>query len=314
MRTRGTIGVVLFAVVTVLLAASVASARVSATQAALTVQVIDDVGGFARFGSTVTFTYTVTNTGDETVTAISVDDSLAGHVGDVAQLSPGGSVSLSAPVVIEGPAAGGVGTCSALGAALQGPVSASTDYGVEVFMADNVTDFAVMKQALAQTAAPEELVRYRLRVRVAEPGIATGVALVDDYDEKAMTPVDVDRGRAADGRITWRVPDDLREGESFGVECSFRLKTSARGVVSNVALLDAEDPDPNVSNDRSETAIRVLSDADAGPGDPAADPAAATRRARAGEPFLPFTGPPDQLVSLFWLFGGLGYALRRFSS
>lgn len=315
MRTRGAIGVVLFAVCASLWAASIASAQVSTAQAALTVDVTDDVGGFARFGSTVTFTYTVANTGDETVTAISVDDTLAGHVGDIAQLSPGGSVSLSAPVVIEGDAAGGVGSCSVLGTGLQGPVSASRAYGVEVFMADNISDYAVAKQALTGSVPSGGIVRYRLRVRVAEPGIATGVSLVDDYDEKAMTVVDTGGGTVRDGRIIWAVPEGLQEGERFSVECSFRTRGGAVGLVDNVASLEFEDSDPNPSNDRSTASVRVVAADASGAIDPEDRSPASTAAAGAtGEPFLPFTGTNDELISLFWAFVALGYALRRLAA
>ena len=37
-------------------------------------------------GTTVTFTYVVTNTGDVTLFNISVDDDILGHIGDIASL------------------------------------------------------------------------------------------------------------------------------------------------------------------------------------------------------------------------------------
>ena len=40
-------------------------------------------------GTTVTFTYVVTNTGDITLFNISVDDDIMGHIGDIASLDPG---------------------------------------------------------------------------------------------------------------------------------------------------------------------------------------------------------------------------------
>ena len=43
-------------------------------------------------GTTVTFTYVVTNTGDTTLYEISVDDDILGHIGDIAVLEPGDSV------------------------------------------------------------------------------------------------------------------------------------------------------------------------------------------------------------------------------
>jgi uncharacterized repeat protein (TIGR01451 family) len=46
-------------------------------------------------GQTVTYTYVVTNTGDTTLYDVSVDDDIIGHIGDVAELDTGASVTLT---------------------------------------------------------------------------------------------------------------------------------------------------------------------------------------------------------------------------
>jgi ethanolamine utilization microcompartment shell protein EutS len=46
-------------------------------------------------GDTVTYTYVVTNTGDTTLYDISVDDDVIGHIGDIPELAPGASVTLT---------------------------------------------------------------------------------------------------------------------------------------------------------------------------------------------------------------------------
>jgi archaellum component FlaG (FlaF/FlaG flagellin family) len=46
-------------------------------------------------GDTVTYTFKVTNTGDTTLYDVSVDDDVIGHIGDIAQLDPGDSVTLT---------------------------------------------------------------------------------------------------------------------------------------------------------------------------------------------------------------------------
>jgi uncharacterized repeat protein (TIGR01451 family) len=51
-------------------------------------------------GDTVTYTYVVTNTGDTTLSDISVDDDVIGHIGDIAQLAPGASVTLTKDFVL----------------------------------------------------------------------------------------------------------------------------------------------------------------------------------------------------------------------
>jgi uncharacterized repeat protein (TIGR01451 family) len=51
-------------------------------------------------GDTVTYTYVVTNTGDTTLYNISVDDDIIGHIGDIDQLAPGESATLTKDFVL----------------------------------------------------------------------------------------------------------------------------------------------------------------------------------------------------------------------
>ncbi len=51
-------------------------------------------------GDTVTYTYVVTNTGDTTLYDISVDDDVIGHIGDIDQLAPGESATLTMDFVL----------------------------------------------------------------------------------------------------------------------------------------------------------------------------------------------------------------------
>jgi ethanolamine utilization microcompartment shell protein EutS len=51
-------------------------------------------------GDTVTYTYVVTNVGDTTLYKISVDDDVIGHIGFIAQLDPGESVTLTKDFVL----------------------------------------------------------------------------------------------------------------------------------------------------------------------------------------------------------------------
>jgi uncharacterized repeat protein (TIGR01451 family) len=51
-------------------------------------------------GTTVTYTYVVTNTGDTTLYGISVDDDILGHIGDIEVLEPGQSVTLTKDFVV----------------------------------------------------------------------------------------------------------------------------------------------------------------------------------------------------------------------
>jgi len=51
-------------------------------------------------GDTITYTYAVSNTGDATLSDISVDDDHLGHIGDIAQLQPGHDTTLRASRVL----------------------------------------------------------------------------------------------------------------------------------------------------------------------------------------------------------------------
>ena len=51
-------------------------------------------------GTTVTYTYVITNTGDVTLYDITVDDDIMGHIGDIPVLEPGQSVTLTKDFVV----------------------------------------------------------------------------------------------------------------------------------------------------------------------------------------------------------------------
>ena len=77
-------------------------------------------------GTTVTFTYVVTNTGDVTLFNISVDDDIMGHIGDIASLDPGEDATLTKDFVVGDEIVTNVGT--AVGHDILGrEVSASDD-------------------------------------------------------------------------------------------------------------------------------------------------------------------------------------------
>jgi uncharacterized repeat protein (TIGR01451 family) len=63
-------------------------------------------------GTTVTFTYLVTNTGDVALYDISVDDDILGHIGDIAQLDPGQHATLTKDFVVGDEIVTNVGTAT----------------------------------------------------------------------------------------------------------------------------------------------------------------------------------------------------------
>jgi uncharacterized repeat protein (TIGR01451 family)/MYXO-CTERM domain-containing protein len=90
-------------------------------------------------GDTVTYTYMVTNTGDTTLFDISVDDDVMGHIGDIDQLAPGHSATLTAEFVL--PDQDGdlplvnIGTATGTDV-LEGSVSDDDDAGVTILRAE----------------------------------------------------------------------------------------------------------------------------------------------------------------------------------
>jgi uncharacterized repeat protein (TIGR01451 family) len=87
-------------------------------------------------GTTVTFTYVVTNTGDVTLYDISVDDDILGHIGDIASLDPGEDATLTKDFVVGDEIVTNVGT--ATGHDILGRVvSASDDATVAPIAGEN---------------------------------------------------------------------------------------------------------------------------------------------------------------------------------
>jgi len=87
----------------------------------------DPTGPFVLVGDTVTFTFIVENTGDCTLTNISVDDDILGHIGTVASLAAGGTATLTATAPAEAGQYENVGTVT--GTPPVGPDVNDTDPG-----------------------------------------------------------------------------------------------------------------------------------------------------------------------------------------
>jgi uncharacterized repeat protein (TIGR01451 family) len=63
-------------------------------------------------GDTITYTYDVTNTGDTTLFDVSVDDDVMGHIGDIAELAVGETVTLTAEFTLGNSPVTNVGTAA----------------------------------------------------------------------------------------------------------------------------------------------------------------------------------------------------------
>jgi uncharacterized repeat protein (TIGR01451 family) len=85
-------------------------------------------------GTTVTYTYVITNTGDTTLYDISVDDDILGHIGDIEVLEPGQSVTLTKDFVVGDEPVTNVGTAE--GEDILGRSVSSTDDAIVTPIAD----------------------------------------------------------------------------------------------------------------------------------------------------------------------------------
>jgi uncharacterized repeat protein (TIGR01451 family) len=89
-------------------------------------------------GDTVTYTYVVKNTGDTTLFNVSVDDDVIGHIGDIAKLEPGETVTLTKDFVLPAgdPEVTNVGTATGTDV-LGTKVSDNDDAFVTIVKAEN---------------------------------------------------------------------------------------------------------------------------------------------------------------------------------
>lgn len=288
----------------------------------------------AQYGSTVTFTYTVWNTGDTTVTALSVADSWAGALVEAGELAPGESVVFKRDLVMEG-ALGGAGSCSAAGLVSGETVTGSGSYFIDIYMADYFADFAVAKRLVSGQAVAGGTLKYRVTItnvyKSPVDGHAKSIEVIDRFDATLASVVDAGDGKAGAGRLSWTI--DAPEGDDAPVvlEYTLRLADDATGsLVNTVELINATDTEGANNRAVSRVAISAAFAADtsvsgggggaasassagsaaAGSRDTANVPAATAEVAE--EPFLPYTGASLPLtLALSAGFAGIGVALRR---
>ncbi len=146
---------------------------------------------------------------------------------------------------------------------VSGTVVTGADFGnQEEFLP--FTDTRLTKTADRSTAAPGDLVTYTLTYKNIGGGTLESVTIVDDYDQRYMTPVDVSGATVADGKLTWTDSVPLGPDEQRTITYTMRVSADMpTGLthVDNVAVITPGD---------HEATWRVDVNVD--------------------EPFLPFTG------------------------
>lgn len=240
-------------------------------------------------GDTVTYTYTVTNTGDVPLNGVMLVDDKLGTVGSVEVLGVEQSQTFTASTTLSTPT---TNTVVASGTDAYGhEVSDEASAFVDVALPFTPPDVTIVKSADHTTAKPGDLVTYTLTYRNIGPSPASEIVITDDYDQRYMTIVDSGGGTVADGKITWNVAGPLyAEDGAKTITYTARINSTMPAgttLVKNTVVI-FEPTDTNHGNDTSTWTVRV------------------------GEPFLPFTGGDWTVLAIAALIAAAaGLALRR---
>jgi len=148
------------------------------------------------------------------------------------------------------------------------------------------TDVSLTKSADKSVADPGDLVTYTLTYRNVGDSVVASVTVLDDYDQRYMTPVDVAGATASGGVLEWIDLVPLEVGESRSITYTMRVHSNMpTGLthVDNVAVIYP-------GGDRANWRVDVTVD----------------------EPFLPFTGGEWMLLVLAAAVSmGVGLLLRQ---
>jgi|GEM_PF-5995109 len=286
----------------------------STMQVSLAVNVTPDAPpeGVA-WGSTVLYQIAVTNTGTAGISDITVDDTLCGHVGDVAALAPGETSSLLGRADLTG-SGDGQTTVRGVGPG-GGEVSAAAAHSVLVFFADDFYDYAVTKTPSRQTAAAGDEVSYTIRITgVSAPAASSArLKVVDTYDPAfaVLGDAGVAGAQTSPGRIVWVVDAPLVGDDPVTLTYSLRVADDAAvgSTVRNTVAVSVEgdqfdvEPTDNVASASVDVVARSAGRSGA-PGQ--------SRQVTGGEPFLPFTGMPEVALIVAFACAVVGAALRAY--
>ena len=242
-------------------------------------------------GTTVKYTYVVTNTGDVTLFNVTVVDDPHGDIGTIESLAPQESVTLTKSVALTETTTNVV---TATGTDSRGnQVSDTDELTVEVYLPFTPPDIALTKSANVTTATAGSLVVYTLTYKNVGQGSAVDFTIVDDYDQRYVEVTEAAGAVNANGTLTWSIAGPVAPGGMGMLTYTVRvIKDMPVGTtaVKNVATAKVPD-DSNDKNNTAEAIVNVTVEE---------------------EPFLPFTGGEFTLVLLIaGLAAALGIALYR---
>ncbi|MCE5190539.1 MAG: DUF11 domain-containing protein [Actinomycetia bacterium] len=133
------------------------------------------------------------------------------------------------------------------------------------------TDTDLTKSADKTTASPGDIVTYTLTYKNIGDGTIDSITIVDDYDQRYMTPVNVSGATVAGGTLTWVDNVPLAAGQQRSITYTMRVSANMPVGLTHVDNVAVITPGGHQANWR----VNVTVD----------------------EPFLPFTGG-DALVLL----------------
>ncbi|MCL4078368.1 hypothetical protein MX659_01940 [Coriobacteriia bacterium Es71-Z0120] len=148
------------------------------------------------------------------------------------------------------------------------------------------TDTEIVKRADRSVADAGDLVTYTLTYSNIGGGVIDSVRIVDDYDERYLTPVDTAGGAVVDGTLVWIDTVPLGPGETRTITYTMRISTELSEGTTNIRNVAVINP----GDHESSWTVRVTTE----------------------EPFLPFTGGGiTLLVIAATLAAVFGIAIRR---
>ncbi len=241
-------------------------------------------------GTSVTYSFKVTNTGDTTLYNVTVVDDKLGEIGTIEELGVEDSETLTKTFVLNETTTNVV---TATGHDQAGHVVSDTDeLTVETFLPFNPPDVALAKEADVETADPGDIITYTLTYTNIGKGSAEDFTITDDYDERYVSVVDAAGGDDDGSEITWAIDGPLAPGASGTITYTVRVSDympDGTTIVRNTAVATVPGDSDTSNNTATETVSVTV------------------------EEFLPFTGGEFTLLLLIAFFAiVVGAALRRF--
>ncbi len=252
-------------------------------------------------GTTVTYFYTVKNTGDVPLSNVNVTDDKLGTIATGVSLAVGETKSLPSKSAALDEATTNVVTATGVDSCNH-QVSDQDSLIVDVFLPFTPPDIKLEKAAIGEEFSPGDLVSYTLTYTNIGDGPASNFTIVDDYDQRYMSVEDAGGGVDDGDKITWTIAGPVGPEEQGSVTYTMRLNSdfeSGTTQVCNTAVATVTG-DVDTSNNTASDCVSVSF----------VEPTPAPEEEE--EEFLPFTGGElglIVLVALIALAGGL--ALRR---